>query len=223
MVIRFLFCLTGSLLSGSAVAVLFSALVQNFFPDTPHYQTPASIALATPQDRLPERIPRMAEQSTRPPHSAVLTTGILEPAKRSDIPAAGQQPEPAALAQAGAQSKEELLSASATADLLTQDTRKAGEATTPPTHPTPQYEMTRGMHVIAEASSKGQNPEPDSANRQESPENKATSAAEAPARATKGSRPTRGRSVSHVSRANHAHRRQSNHPLIRQAQREVQE
>jgi hypothetical protein len=33
MVLRFLFCLTSSLLSGSVVAVLFTAMVQYAFPD----------------------------------------------------------------------------------------------------------------------------------------------------------------------------------------------
>ena len=175
MVMRFLFGLTGSLLSGSVVAVLFTALVQYVFPDTAEYQKPPSLHVAAPRDGLTARMFGVPEQSASPRASAALTAGIREPARSSEVDpparedpvapnhgsntgAAGLQPhpEPAALAQAGAQSKEQLLSASAPADLLTQSERDAEAPTTSPDRPPQQDETAHGMQSVAEVSAPGQ-------------------------------------------------------------------
>jgi hypothetical protein len=247
MVMRFLFGLTGSLLSGSVVAVLFTALMQYVFPDTAEYQKPPSLNVAAPRNGLTARMFGMPEQSTRPSPSAALTAGILEPTRSSEANpparedpvapnhgantgAAGlrPQPEPAALAQAGAQSKEQLLSASAPADLLTPSERDAEASTTSPDRPPQQGETARGTQPVAEVSAPGQSPEPSSVGQQEVLGNKPTKAGDVPGRAAAGSRPTRARSVNHTARAEHAHRRQSAHQvdhrqLIRQAERHAQE
>jgi hypothetical protein len=247
MVMRFLFGLTGSLLSGSVVAVLFTALMQYVFPDTAEYQKPASLHVVAPRDGLTARMIGMPEQPASPRASAALTAGIREPARSSEVnpparedpvaPGHGSNtgaaglpphPEPAALAQAGAQSKEQLLSASAPADLLTQSERDAEAPTTSPDRPPQQDETAHGMQPIAEASAPGQNPEPSSLGHQEASGNKPTKAGDVPGRSAAGSRSTRGRSVNHTAWAEHAHRRQSHHQvdhrlLIRQAERHAQE
>ena len=49
MLLRLLFCLTGSLLSGSAVAGLFTALVLHFLPDPTDHQKPSGVKLEAHQ------------------------------------------------------------------------------------------------------------------------------------------------------------------------------
>jgi hypothetical protein len=49
MLLRFLFCLTSSLLSGSAVAGLFTALVLHFLPDPTDHQKPSGVKLEAHQ------------------------------------------------------------------------------------------------------------------------------------------------------------------------------
>ena len=238
MVIRFLFCLMGSLLSGSVIAVLFTAFVQFFFPDNTPGQKPQVANLATHQEGPPAPLPR----ETAP--SAALAAGVPEPAQsselnspaaedplaagRSDSQATGprQEPELAALAQDGARSKERLLSASAAADLLTKADQEAEVPMTAPDRP-PQQDKP-GFPSIAEVSAKAPSLEANSGGQQESQENKPTIAADTHARTAAGARPTQGRSAGHASRVKHAHRRQSDHQAdhrlpIRQAQRLVQE
>src|ERR1700745_3524700 len=93
MVMRFLFGLTGSLLSGSVVAVLFTALMQYVFPDTAEYQKPPSLNVAAPRNGLTARMLGMPEHSTRPSPSAALTAGILHPTRSSEAnPPAREDP-----------------------------------------------------------------------------------------------------------------------------------
>ena len=67
MVMRFLFGLTGSLLSGSVVAVLFTALMQYVFPDTAEYQKPPSLNVAAPRNGLTARMFGIPSSRQDPP------------------------------------------------------------------------------------------------------------------------------------------------------------
>ena len=243
MVIRFLFCLIGSLLSGSVIAVVFTAFVQFFFPDNTQDQKPQFVKLATLQEGRSAPLPREPAPPVRPIPSVALAAGVPELAQPSELnspaaegpPAIGrsesqateprQDPELAALVQDGARSKEQL-SASAAADLLPKGDQEAEVPMTAPDLPAQQDKP--GIPSIAEVSAKAPGPESNSSGQEGSQENKPTIAADTHARTAAGVRPTQGRSAGHVSRVKHAHRRQSDHQAdhrlpIRQAQRLVQE
>ena len=84
MVLRFLFRLTGSLLSGAAVTGLFTALVLHFFPDPTDHQKPSGVRLEAHQDVRWAKVPIQPEPPTVPTNAmvqpAVLATGVPAPA-----------------------------------------------------------------------------------------------------------------------------------------------
>ena len=84
MVLRFLFRLTGSLLSGAAVTGLFTALVLHFFPDPTDHQKPSGVRLEAHQDVRWAKVPIQPEPPTVPTSAmvqpAVLAAGVPAPA-----------------------------------------------------------------------------------------------------------------------------------------------
>jgi hypothetical protein len=84
MVLRFVFRLTGSLLSGAAVTGLFTALVLHFFPDPTDHQKPSGVRLEAHQDVRWAKVPIQPEPPTVPTNAmvqpAVLATGVPAPA-----------------------------------------------------------------------------------------------------------------------------------------------
>jgi len=87
MLLRLLFCLTGSLLSGSAVAGLFTALVLHFFPDPTNHQKPSGVKLEAYQGARWAEVPIPPESLTVPTsptvRPAALAAGAPEPATSS--------------------------------------------------------------------------------------------------------------------------------------------
>ena len=87
MLLRFLFCLTGSLLSGSAVAGLFTALVLHFFPDPTNHQKPSGVKLEAYQGARWAEVPIRPDSLTVPTsptvRPAALAAGAPEPATSS--------------------------------------------------------------------------------------------------------------------------------------------
>ena len=88
MVLRFLFRLTSSLLSGAAVTGLFTALVLHFFPDPTDHQKPSGVKLEAHQD-VRWKAPIQPEPPTVPTSAmvqpAVLAAGVPAPASSSAV------------------------------------------------------------------------------------------------------------------------------------------
>jgi hypothetical protein len=249
MVMRFLLGLIGSLLSGSVVAVLFTALVQYAFPDSTEYQPAPIGTLAAHEDSRSKRVP--PEPGTRPPirsatvsdsgsEAAAALKPASEPASPRDTttipPTLGQSLEQSdresrALTQAAAQNRGQLLSASMAADPLTDDVHQKPEAPkTTPLLPAQQSTLAGVLQPISAASS----PEPDATPRpitdQKSDNHKRdiakmTVAGDAHPGAVTSTRAPRGRQITRAS--HHAHRRsghaEDHRAPIRQAQRQAQE
>jgi len=234
MILRFLLCLASSLLSGSVVAVLFTAIVQHAFPDAADTSPPPLVSLAANQDVRSVRLPPHPEPATQPTQSEVQPAppGQSAPAPRvPEVPAdpaahqsplpvlqsnaqsAGQRyPELTDLTQAAAQDRGQLLAASGAARVLAeglQGTQGPEAAPDPPTQPDKLAGIARPTTDIATQ-------ERDSAggpiSQRSGQDHKPTIAAsaivgDAHIRQAAGGHAMRGRMTTRASHADHAHRR----------------
>jgi hypothetical protein len=233
--LRFLFCLTSSLLSGSAVAVLFTAIMQHAFPDAAENPTAPLVNLAAVQHERSVQVPPKPEPATGPSpteiQSAPLSRGVPDPgvlevatdpaAHQNPLPvlpsnarAVAQQrhPELTALTEEAAQDRGQLLAASVATHLLAERTltAEASEAA-----PGPQTQPDKLASVAQPTPLQERDPVVDSTTQRNTRDHKRTVVASPVAEDTHvraaagGAHPTRSRLMTHASHAGHAHRRQA--------------
>jgi len=238
MVLRFLFCLTSSLLSGSAVAVLFTALMQHTFPDVADNPLPPLVNWAANQRERSVAVRPQPEPATEPTHAEAQPTPlsrsapgprVLEaandpavhqnpfPALQSSAQAATQQryPEFIILTQEAAVDRGQLLAAPGALPILA-GRLPAVEATEAAPDPPPQQDQ---LASVAQPTADQPMQQKDSVGgsvtqwnaRDQGPTIAASVvAADAHARATTGGHATRGRLMTRASHADHVHRRAAN-------------
>jgi len=236
MVMRFLFCLTSSLLSGSVIAVLLTAVVQHAFPEASENQQPALGALATNQDGRPAKVPQQREpatEQTSPEIRAVaLRNGAPEPpAPEQTTDATVQQdsfsvlrsrpgssvereryPEFAVLTQQAAQNRGQLLAASGTTGLLEEGVQEAQATEAAPDPPKQPDKLAGIAQPTTGPPTQERDPATDPLIQQNARDHKPTTAASPVARGAHvrtaiGSRTTRSRQMTRGSHADHAHGR----------------
>jgi hypothetical protein len=242
MVMRFLFCLTSSLLSGSVVAVLFTAMVQYAFPDDADgHRGPTLANFAAEEERRaakpplrPEPVADQAHQEVPP----VLISGRadgLPAAKSASNTSAEQNPSPSLrsgpqpeeqqrhpeltiLTQEAAQNRGHLLAAPGAPGLLPENAPPAelpGAIFDPPAQP---GKLAHVAQPSTELPTQDRNPAPGPAAPQNVQDQKAASAVsrnakDAHVRATAGGHATRNRQTTRASHADRAQRRREGHTV----------
>jgi hypothetical protein len=242
MVLRFLFCLTSSLLSGSVVAVLFTAMVQYAFPDDADgHRGPTLANLAAKEESRAARPPLRSEPVTEPAHREVppvmISAGANEfpapksapaaPAEPNPLPAFGsgpplpeqqRHPELTILTQEAAQNRGHLLAAPGAPGLLPENAPPAELPGAIPDPPAQPGKLAGVAQPSTELPTQERNPAPGPAGQRNAQDRKPASAVsrnakDAHVRATAGGHATRNRQTTRASHADRAHQRQADHSV----------
>jgi hypothetical protein len=222
MVLRFLFGLTTSLLSGSAVAILLIATVGQFFSDP-----------TDPQPKPPLVKPYQAAQSTNGEPPARSTTAEIGPATRtgglpetgleqaSDPPAQQPtgEPQQTVLTQEPSPSTEQGFSTPADADVPAESAQQPASSKPAPVPPTQPLDIAGAGQSIGQVSVQERKPELGPISEQNAHTGDPTfvkppEAGDAHAGAATGGRSTRAQPVARVHHASHAHRGRSTFQAI---------
>jgi hypothetical protein len=236
MVLRFLFGLAGSLLSGSVVAVLFTVIVQHAFPDAAADRTRPLVKLAANDDERSPRISRQIEPATGPSHPDIqaapdpVAHPDLSPSLQSDAQPAGQSSEVTVLTQEAAQNRDQLLAASGAAGLLAERPQAAEASEGTPAPPPSPDKLAGVAQPTTNLPTQERDPAAGPVTQRNAQDHKptitaSTVAADAHVQANPGGHATRGRVM---TRTSHSHRRSANrsgdrHATRQQAQRQTQD